>query len=1028
MLKLWKSPPQPLAREDLFVARYERLLVWALRLTGNNREEAEDLLHDAFIDFSLGHSDLSEIENIDGYLRTVLRNIHLSAVRKASRHPSQPLSLVDYDSLEIGLRAVEPQVRLQLQDELRAICEYACLRKETSKSASVLILRFFHDYYPSEVTFVMRTSSRAVSEWLRIARAETKIFVADPTRLNFITKHPLDPAFQLDFGRAGDDLSREIRRALFSMPHAGPCLSAQALRELYNSEPGSAIDCRTLSQIVTCRQCLDAVNAFHGLPLLSERYSEKIRDRHEPPRDGGGSETESGGADATGDKKLKFQRRAKEVFEHRPEELYISANGLFLVSQRINAGRAEQTLSVNIDEEIGFIEVLSEQALRLLLLNVEPPPSGSGQQAKTVSLSDGRTLTATLRFSSSQPSLHIIYDDPIYRTEARLEIEAANNPIESSEATSTPAQEPSRIFDLRLWRKPNLFDFGIWLRPGFVTVLIAVLAVAGALLFLRPSGPAATARDLLQRSASAENVLAAKSDQVFHRTLTLEERRSSVPGAEGSIPQLVARHKIEIWHSAGRGITARRLYDEQNRLVAGAWTRLDGVTTLYQHGAKPQLRLSPQQEGVAAKADSNVWLMSPSASNFLASVKDEGSSELSLEERPGAYVLRYAKQSVETTRPGLVKASLTLNKADLRATEMTLVVASERKNDGHLSTNPGHDSNRQYLSYHFAETAFEQHPANTISPTVFEPERLLISDTDRRDGDTGAISVAAHPSLSASPVASAELEVELLSLLDQVGAFQGEQLSVTRTLAGALMVQAVLDSPQRKAEILNALRPMLNNPAVHLQIETVAEAAERLSRARPATSGPSGPMISNETVAVEKSALPVDSDLRSYFQARGVPADRLDEEIRRYATRVTDRALQALLHARALKQLANQFSPEALQTLDSEARAKWRAMLVEHARAFTRETSGLRRELEPIFFSNASGSEASAALQVESDSDLLIAAARLFEQASAHERTISRAFSNSVGGPVVTPIKSDQFQRSLKSAELLAEKITRGRA
>src|SRR5260370_2865205 len=139
----------------------------------------------------------------------------------------------------------------------------------------------------------------------------------------------------------------------------------------------------------------------------------------------------------------------------------------------------------------------------------------------------------------------------------------------------------------------------------------------------------------------------------------------------------------------------------------------------------------------------------------------------------------------------------------------------------------------------------------------------------------------------------------------------------------------------------------------------------------------------------------------------------------------SDLTLQALMHARALKQLAGQFSPETLQSLDSEARAKWRAMLVEHARAFERETGGLRRELEPVFFPNGAGGEGSVEVEVGSDSDLLLAATRLFEQASAHERTISRAFSNSAGGPVMTPIRSDQFRRSLRSAEMLAEKIVR---
>jgi hypothetical protein len=334
--------------------------------------------------------------------------------------------------------------------------------------------------------------------------------------------------------------------------------------------------------------------------------------------------------------------------------------------------------------------------------------------------------------------------------------------------------------------------------------------------------------------------------------------------------------------------------------------------------------------------------------------------------------------------------------------------------------------NPKLIEYHFTETGFEQHPANTISPTVFEPEPGLLSAIapDTRDSKVDAATSAAP---TVAPVmASAELEVELLRLLDQVGAFQGEQLSVTRSPAGGLMVEGILDSDQRKADILNALRPMLNNPAVHIQVETVTEASERLARARPPNAKSSDSTISNETVEVEKTALPVDVELRSYFHSRGVPNDRIDEEIRRYATRVIDRSLQALLHARALKQLTGQFSQETLRSVDTEARAKWRAMLVEHARAFERETSGLRRELEPVFFPNAGGGDGNIDFEIGSDSDWIRAAARLFEQASAHERAISRAFSNSASGASVTSaIKSDQFRRSLRNAELLAERIAR---
>ena len=56
-------------RERLFTERYEGLLAWAMGLTNQQREVAEDLVQDCFVQFMLGRTRLEEIENIDGYLR-----------------------------------------------------------------------------------------------------------------------------------------------------------------------------------------------------------------------------------------------------------------------------------------------------------------------------------------------------------------------------------------------------------------------------------------------------------------------------------------------------------------------------------------------------------------------------------------------------------------------------------------------------------------------------------------------------------------------------------------------------------------------------------------------------------------------------------------------------------------------------------------------------------------------------------------------------------------------------------------------
>ena len=84
--------------ERLFIERYKSLLAWALRLTNHDRESAEDLVQDAFVQFVLSRSRLEEIENIDGYLRRMLRYMHCSRISRSAQHLHETaLSLADYD-------------------------------------------------------------------------------------------------------------------------------------------------------------------------------------------------------------------------------------------------------------------------------------------------------------------------------------------------------------------------------------------------------------------------------------------------------------------------------------------------------------------------------------------------------------------------------------------------------------------------------------------------------------------------------------------------------------------------------------------------------------------------------------------------------------------------------------------------------------------------------------------------------------------------------------------------------------------
>ncbi len=74
MLRLRRVSPN---YRELFVGRYEQLLVWALQLTQGDRAHSEDLLHDLYVLFTTHEPEFDAAQNVDGYLYTCLRQTAL---------------------------------------------------------------------------------------------------------------------------------------------------------------------------------------------------------------------------------------------------------------------------------------------------------------------------------------------------------------------------------------------------------------------------------------------------------------------------------------------------------------------------------------------------------------------------------------------------------------------------------------------------------------------------------------------------------------------------------------------------------------------------------------------------------------------------------------------------------------------------------------------------------------------------------------------------------------------------------------
>jgi hypothetical protein len=304
-----------------------------------------------------------------------------------------------------------------------------------------------------------------------------------------------------------------------------------------------------------------------------------------------------------------------------------------------------------------------------------------------------------------------------------------------------------------------------------------------------------------------------------------------------------------------------------------------------------------------------------------------------------------------------------------------------------------------------------------MKAAAFEIEPELVGGA-REPGRTGdwalrdltTSRVPPTPSTSTPPAASAELEVDVAYLLNQAKADLNEQVALTRSAGGSLRVEGVVDTQQRKVEFLRALAPVSNNPAVIIEIRTVAEATLGRTAA--------GPVIVQETEETANTVA-ADEELRAYFTKKN--QGPVDEAIRSYSSQVVNRAYSALFHAIELKKLIDRFANVDMRTVAPDARAKWLSMLRQHASAFAHENALLRQEIQPIFFSGSSLHVAEE-FSIQNDADLARAVERLHRLSLQNNAAIRSAFLISSHSSAVA-IRSGAFWQSLHRAENLAESV-----
>lgn len=1000
-----KLQEAPRSHEEEFLRRYHFLFSRCLQLT-KQKDVAEDLLHDGFVQFTINRPGLESIEDLDGYLCRLLRNLYYARLRLATWSPKNNLSLIDYDSAAMALRSRDLCAEIQVQQELLLISRYAFIRRATCKRACVLTLRYFHGYYPSEIAKVINGSALLVRRLLSDARKEVKGLLTN----SFGDK---DAFTQLpnDLKKIGADISdpeflRKLRQALF-LPKNGCCIPSLELKALYHDS--KVLNGTVLAHVVHCRNCLEQINQLQRLPSLSERQADNGEGRERPPRKPGGNAAPPSSPALEWTSK-RLAARTRETFEHLPQKLRTCINGIELCEQSITAAHNELRLTVNLAEKVTFVEIYSELGIRLLFMDVDAFPDGPMDQTQRVDLSDGRTLKAVLRFTGLLPVLEVIYEDPVLES----------NVLDESEAVCLrPILVPrfaQSVEDARHLRETfkhvvtwsgdlfttlvRLFGFGQRLRAGWMTAATAiVLAIALLIYEVRPD--VVSAAELLDRSIQCEQANAATSNLILHRSLNLQE--FTYPSANP-----ISHHRIEIWQSPDRQLRIRRLFDDNNRVVAEERIEADGTTRVYDTGGEGKRGIGGSSVTEHALQSKNAWRLELSAASFASLIGEPKAAHV--EKGRNTYFVNYdrAKPAADASIPVVIKAILTLDKSSLHAVEEKLIV-QEGTVTRELRINEGN---------------LLRLPASAVDPRVF-------------DLSLPTISVVPQPSVPPRNTSSASqhmadallgLQVEALYRLSHISPELENQVRVERTRNGHLRVQGIVDSDERKGEILSALSPILKHPAVRTDLRTVWDALKAQSQDHPE------PVIAQE-VEVTHSSIPVASELARYFNQKWnqnsdsgnqtAPPEWVEHQIRGLSSSVLDASHLSYLHAVALRSLMGELSPKEIESLDSIHRAQWEALIQSHADAIAIETRTIRKELEPVFFTSQQADGTSGNfLNRETDLGSGQFAETLFKMISENHAAVLSAFTVSNKNPAVAVSETRGLRQSFLNLEALATKIS----
>jgi len=903
VVKIQKSQ----SHEDIFLEHYDWLLKSARELYHGAVQEAEDLVQDMYVSFVLSEAnvDTHDPDNLRGYLYRILKNLF---IRKSIRNRkiASHLTISDYDSVEIALSAVDGNDLLLVRTRLSEICEYARQRRLTHKAASVLILRFFFGYLPSEIAKVLKTNRAAVDRLTHTARLEARTYVTRPALLPFLQpkeqkriQRSRKAALETPKTNLPDDpseLKAELRRRIFSW-NDGLCLTDTDLSGMYEESSERSPNAIELAHLVTCRTCLDTTNELLGIPGLDMHFTSS-------------DEGDSGGPNPPGSSqhnnrtRMKLRRKKQSAFEHRPAQLNVAVNGQLLGTSAVSGELSEFELSLKGVHQPESIEVFSEQGITLLHLDLQEASGGSGLplHRRRVELSDNRSVTVELVWSGDGLSVNISYNDlpfdehlsePLINEGPRF----AEEEIRAFSQRTEPEKKPAKWRQLLAWLSGTnwVAPLPIALATGLTLLALGVLTYyADRKRPARPLTPAVFFEESLRNE-----IAAIPSKGALHRRFSYEVRQEN-----GAVVQKGIVDSLRGKEPARRVV---RLYDPTGRLLAGHWVSASGKATdrAFNHTSRSTVKEPVQLASIP-------WIRLPEADDFSSLVGDV--SKLTTKPVPDGYEIGYA-HTIQSAEPTLVAASITLNGPSRRPICESFTIANR------------HHTNE----YRFQELSYEYLPASPQLESDFAPPEA--------EPTTSTSEGAGTP----SSLENAHLTLEALMLLTNLGPDVERIVDVERTPDGATTLNGVFETTADKTSVERVFAPLSRTGSLTLDLH----AADEPVAAR--TTQTKVQLQVFDTIPVAEQSIPVDAQLRAALKDQAVSELDLDRRIHQFASDALRRCSRLHREAWNVNQVAAvDFTPEELQRMSPGDRMLWLTLLDKHIRAFTNERGELERQVAAI--------------------------------------------------------------------------------